>query len=43
MRKLNRWKAPVLALVLALATVACGKTVGEAVDDTTITTRVNVW
>ena len=40
MRKLNRWKAPALALVLALATVACGKTVGEAIDDTTITTRV---
>jgi osmotically-inducible protein OsmY len=30
-----------LALVLvALVTVACGKTVGEAIDDTTITTRV---
>lgn len=40
MRKLNGWKVPVLALVLALVTVACGKTVGEAIDDTTITTRV---
>jgi len=40
MRKLNGWKSPVLALVLALATIACGKTVGEAIDDTTITTRV---
>jgi osmotically-inducible protein OsmY len=40
MRKLNGWKSPILALVLALATIACGKTVGEAIDDTTITTRV---
>ncbi len=40
MRKLSGWKSPVLALVLALATIACGKTVGEAIDDTTITTRV---
>ena len=37
---------PVLMLVLlvvvlaALLTVACGKTVGQAIDDTTITTRV---
>jgi osmotically-inducible protein OsmY len=30
-----------LAVVLVLPlTVACGKTVGEAIDDTTITTRV---
>jgi hyperosmotically inducible protein len=27
-------------LVALLATTACGKTVGEAIDDTTITTRV---
>ena len=40
MRKLSGWKLPVVALVLALSTTACGKTVGEAIDDTTITTRV---
>ena len=41
MRKLNYWMSLLLALVLvALVTVACGKTVGEAIDDTTITTRV---
>ncbi len=40
MRKLSGWKLPVVAMILALATVACGKTVGEAIDDTTITTRV---
>jgi osmotically-inducible protein OsmY len=42
MRKLNHWKSFVLALVLAapLAIMACGKTVGETIDDTTITTRV---
>src|SRR3970040_2329931 len=40
MRKLSGWKMPVVALVFALATGACGKTVGEAIDDTTITTRV---
>ena len=40
MRKLNYWKAGVLAVVFAVATVSCGKTVGEAIDDTTITTRV---
>lgn len=36
------WKHLLLALLLAapLATIACGKTVGEAIDDTTITTRV---
>ena len=39
--KLNRWKSLVLALALAAPlTVACGKTVGETIDDTTITTRV---
>ena len=41
MRKLSYWKS--LTLVLALAvplTAACGKTVGETIDDTTITTRV---
>ena len=40
MRKLSGWKLPVVALVLAFSTMACGKTVGEAIDDTTITTRV---
>lgn len=41
MKKLSYWKAVVLALVLvAPLTTACGKTVGEAIDDTTITTRV---
>ena len=41
MRKLNCWMSLLLALVLvALVTVACGKTVGETIDDTTITTRV---
>jgi hyperosmotically inducible periplasmic protein len=41
MDKLDNWK--VMALVLLLAaplTTACGKTVGETIDDTTITTRV---
>ena len=40
MRKLNGWKLPVVVLVVAMSTAACGKTVGEAIDDTTITTRV---
>src|SRR5687767_13856717 len=41
MRKLNYGMSMLLALVLAaLVTVGCGKTVGEAIDDTTITTRV---
>jgi hypothetical protein len=41
MDKLNRWKSLTLALVLVLPlTAACGKTVGETIDDTTITTRV---
>jgi osmotically-inducible protein OsmY len=39
MRKPGYFKATTLAMVLA-ATVACGKTVGEAIDDTTVTTRV---
>ena len=38
MKKLNHW---VLALLVAAPLVAgCGKTVGETIDDTTITTRV---
>lgn len=41
MSKLSLWKSFVLALVLiAPLTTACGKTVGETIDDTTITTRV---
>lgn len=39
MRKPGYLKATALAMVLAV-TVACGKTVGEAIDDTTVTTRV---
>ena len=42
MMKLNGLRTLVLALLIAapLATAACGKTVGETIDDTTITTRV---
>jgi hyperosmotically inducible protein len=41
MRKLSYWKVLVLAiLLLAPLASACGKTVGETIDDTTITTRV---
>ena len=41
MRKLNYWMSLLLVLVFAaLVTVGCGKTVGQAIDDTTITTRV---
>jgi osmotically-inducible protein OsmY len=41
MKKLNNLKAMALVLLLAAPlTTACGKTVGEAIDDTTITTRV---
>ena len=39
MRNPGYFKATALALLLVM-TVACGKTVGEAIDDTTITTRV---
>ena len=39
--KPNYFKSLTLALVLATPLVAgCGKTVGETIDDTTITTRV---
>lgn len=37
MRKLGYY---LVVTMLAISTVACGKTVGEAIDDTTITTRV---
>ena len=42
MPKLSCWKNLALALAITapLATIGCGKTVGEAIDDTTITTRV---
>lgn len=41
MTQLNRARALVLALAIVLPlTAACGKTVGEAIDDATITTRV---
>jgi osmotically-inducible protein OsmY len=39
MRKPGYLKATALAMALTV-TVACGKTVGQAIDDTTITTRV---
>ena len=39
--KTNRFLALMVALMLALPLVsACGKTVGETIDDATITTRV---
>jgi len=42
MRKLGRWKRTILAFVVTapLMTAGCGKTIGERLDDTTITTRV---
>jgi hyperosmotically inducible periplasmic protein len=41
MTKLNNWKTLVLAsLIAAPLATGCGKTVGETIDDTTITTRV---
>ena len=41
MKQLNRVHAAVLALLLVVPlTAACGKTVGETIDDTTTTTRV---
>ena len=41
MKQLSSLKSLALALVLvAPLTVACGKTVGETIDDTTTTTRV---
>jgi len=39
--KKNRFTALLLAMVLALPLLgACGKTVGETIDDATITTRI---
>ena len=41
MRNLGCWKRSLLATILAVPLVAgCGKTIGETIDDTTITTRV---
>jgi len=41
MQKLGCWKTMVLAtLVAAPLVTGCGKTIGETIDDTTITTRV---
>ena len=40
MRKLSSWRAPALAMMLAVTVLACGRTVGDTLDDTTITTRV---
>jgi osmotically-inducible protein OsmY len=41
MQKLGLWKMTVLATLIAAPLVTgCGKTIGETIDDTTITTRV---
>jgi osmotically-inducible protein OsmY len=41
MQKLGCWKMTLLAALVAAPLVAgCGKTIGETIDDTTITTRV---
>ena len=41
MRNLGFWKTTLLATIVAAPLVAgCGKTIGETIDDTTITTRV---
>jgi osmotically-inducible protein OsmY len=40
MNKLSYWKTVVLAILVAVPLAGCGKTVGETIDDTTITTRV---
>jgi hypothetical protein len=41
MRELSRSRASLLAILLVVPLItACGKTVTEAIDDTTITTRV---
>jgi hyperosmotically inducible protein len=41
MRELSRWKSLPLAVLLAVPMIAaCGKTITETIDDTTITTRV---
>lgn len=40
MRKLGRWHAWMLAAVMTALLAACSKTIPDALDDTTITTRV---
>lgn len=41
MQKLGCWKMTLLAAIVAMPLAAgCGKTIGETIDDTTITTRV---
>jgi len=41
MQKLGCWKTTLLATLISMPLVAgCGKTIGETIDDTTITTRV---
>ncbi len=41
MSELSCWRSVVLVMVLmAPLSTACGKTMGETIDDTTITTRV---
>jgi osmotically-inducible protein OsmY len=41
MRNLGFWKTTLLATIVAAPLVTgCGKTIGETIDDTTITTRV---
>ncbi len=41
MQKIGCWKTTLLAAIVAMPLVAgCGKTIGETIDDTTITTRV---
>jgi osmotically-inducible protein OsmY len=41
MGELSRWRSCALAVLIAVPLItACGKTVSEALDDTTITTRV---
>jgi len=41
MHKLGCWKMTLLAALVSAPLVAgCGKTIGETIDDTTITTRV---
>jgi osmotically-inducible protein OsmY len=40
MGNLSYWKGILVAVTITIAATACGKTVGEAIDDTTITTRV---
>jgi osmotically-inducible protein OsmY len=41
MKKLSCWKSVALAMLVAASLVTgCGKTVGETIDDASITTRV---